>query len=604
MLQKGLTWAPEVARTPAGFVMYYTLRDAASGRQCISAALAERPEGPFRDTRPRPLVCQERLGGSIDPHRFVDHDGAAYLLWKNDGNCCGLATELWAQRLDGDGLELAGKPSSLGVRNDAAWEGDLIEAPTLWRDKGTYYLFYSANDYGSARLRGRLRHRHHGARPVPRRRRATRSCAADGSAAGPGGQAVVDRRPRRPLAGLPRLGQRGRRRRGRRPAVDVAGPAQLPGRPAASRRAHRRPPGGAVTTGWWRHRAGGSAGLRRPVLVLGAVVAGLLAMRAAAPFVAPPATLQVATPTAVATPATVPVLLAEATGTSLYLGGDDGLLRVDVDRRSVRRVAQPRGAAGADNGLVGRGGVVVAVRGGMAYATSGRPGRPAVRLGPASYALASARPGRVWLVEETGNPHRWFRAREVALGRTGSLVEGALGGAARGTLPLGQRPVAGAPGGLLVHVAGAAGGLATWNPRTARLERRLAARTPLTVVAVRGQVVAWVEQSALHLGDLATGRDRAVPPPPGVDGFAAPGVFSPTGGPWLPSPVSGSPLARPLPWSTPPGPRRSGWPGRTGRCRTAAHPVWPGRRLATGSSSAVLARGSPSAPTGWASPRP
>jgi hypothetical protein len=269
---------------------------------------------------------------------------------------------------------------------------------------------------------------------------------------------------------------------------------------------------------------------RRPVLVLGAVVAGLLAMRAAAPFVAPPATVQVATPTAVATPATVPVPLAGATGTSLYLGGDDDLLLVDVDRGSVRRVPQPRGVAGADNGLVGRGGVVVAVRGGMAYATAGRPGRPTVRLGPASYALASARPGRVWLVEETGDPHRWFRARELALGRTGSLVEGALGGdAARGTLPLGQRPVAGAPGGLLVHVAGVVGGLAVWNPRTGRLERRLAARTPLTVVAARGQVVAWVERSALHLGDLATGRDRVVPPPPGVDGFAAPGVFSPDG---------------------------------------------------------------------------
>jgi len=293
-----------------------------------------------------------------------------------------------------------------------------------------------------------------------------------------------------------------------------------------------------VKPGWRRHPLGGGASqgapgttgrVRRPVLVLGALVAGLLAMRAAAPFVALPTAVQVAAPAAVTTPATVPVLLAEATGTSLYLGGDDGLLRVDVDRRSVRRVPQPRGAAGADNGLVGRGGVVVAVRGGMAYATSGRPGRPAVRLGPASYALASARPGRVWLVEETGNPHRWFRAREVALGRTGSLVEGALGGAARGTLPLGQRPVAGAPGGLLVHVTGAVGGLAIWNPRTARLERRLAARTPLTVVAVRGQVVAWVEQSALHLGDLATGRDRAVPPPPGADGFAAPGVFSPDG---------------------------------------------------------------------------
>ncbi|HEX7149800.1 MAG TPA: hypothetical protein VF512_19990, partial [Actinomycetota bacterium] len=158
--------------------------------------------------------------------------------------------------------------------------------------------------------------------------------------------------------------------------------------------------------GWRRHPLGGGASqeapgttgrVRRPVLVLGALVAGLLAMRAAAPFVALPTAVQVAAPAAVTTPATVPVLLAEATGTSLYLGGDDGLLRVDVDRRSVRRVPLSRRAAGADNGLVGRGPVVVAVRGGVAYAAAGRPDRPATPLGPAAYAVASASPGRVWL---------------------------------------------------------------------------------------------------------------------------------------------------------------------------------------------------------------
>jgi hypothetical protein len=96
-------------------------------------------------------------------------------------------------------------------------------------------------------------------------------------------------------------------------------------------------------------------------------------------------------------------------------------------------------------------------------------------------------------------------------------------------LPLGQRPVAGTPGGLLVHVVGAVGGLAVWDPRTGRLGRRLATGTPLTVVAASGRSVAWVEGSALHLADLASGRDRVVPPPPGTDGFAAPGVFSPDG---------------------------------------------------------------------------
>jgi hypothetical protein len=269
-----------------------------------------------------------------------------------------------------------------------------------------------------------------------------------------------------------------------------------------------------------------SSEVRRPLLALGAVVAALLAMRAAAPFVATPAGVQVTAatpvPTPVAAPAARPAPLADATGARLYLGGDDGLLRVDVDRRSVRRVALPAGARGPDNGLVGLDGVVVAVRGGLAYAVPDRPGRPARPLGPASYALASASPGRVWLVTETGDPGRWFRVREVGLGESGPVV-------VKGTLPLERRPVAGAPGGLLVHVVGPAGGLAVWNPRTGRLGRRLGAGTPLNVVAARGSAVAWVEGSALHLGDLASGRDRVVPPPAGTDGFATPGAFSPDG---------------------------------------------------------------------------
>jgi hypothetical protein len=274
-----------------------------------------------------------------------------------------------------------------------------------------------------------------------------------------------------------------------------------------------------------RHR------VARLLLVLGVLVTGLLAMRAAAPFVALPAGVRRVEAGPVVVAAVTgprPAPLAEATGTRLYLAGDGGLLRVDPDHGSARLVPLPPGAAEADNGLVERDGVVVAVRGGVAYAAPGRPGRPerprpATQLGPASYALASPRPGRVWLIEETGDPDRWFRLREVDLGR------GAAGRVARGMLPLGQRPVAGVAGGLLVHVVGDGGGLAVWDPRTGRLGRRLVAGATLTAVAARGHSVAWVEGAALHLGDLATGRDRVVPPPPGTDGFAAPGAFSPAG---------------------------------------------------------------------------
>jgi arabinan endo-1,5-alpha-L-arabinosidase len=46
-------------------------------------------------------------------------------------------------------LTLEGQPAQL-VKQDQAWEGNLVEAPTLWKQDGKYYLFYSANSYAGA----------------------------------------------------------------------------------------------------------------------------------------------------------------------------------------------------------------------------------------------------------------------------------------------------------------------------------------------------------------------------------------------------------------------------------------------------------------------
>src|SRR5206468_11173062 len=149
----GDTWAPEVLKTSAGFVLYYTSRAPeikrpdGSGSQCITLALAAVPEGPFVDSSTKPLVCQGELGGSIDATPLVDADGTRFLIWKHDGTCCGLPTRFWIQRLSADGLRLTGKPSDMGVVNDEPWEGSLIEAPTLILSDGVYFLFYSANGY-------------------------------------------------------------------------------------------------------------------------------------------------------------------------------------------------------------------------------------------------------------------------------------------------------------------------------------------------------------------------------------------------------------------------------------------------------------------------
>jgi beta-xylosidase len=147
---KGLTWAPEVVKTDAGYVMHYTGRDVQAGRQCLAVGVAESAEGPFVDDSEEPLVCQLDLGGSIDSNPFQDADGQRYLLWKSDGNCCGIRVAFYIQPLSDDGLTLEGEATEIeGVAADNAWERILVEAPTLYLHDGTYFLFFSANDYNS-----------------------------------------------------------------------------------------------------------------------------------------------------------------------------------------------------------------------------------------------------------------------------------------------------------------------------------------------------------------------------------------------------------------------------------------------------------------------
>lgn len=140
-------WAPEVMQIGEQFVLYYTARDKVADKQCIGVAVAAKPEGKFKDPYDKPLVCQVEEGGTIDAHPFRDADGTLYLYYKNDGNCCSKATYLYVQELAPDGLSLVGEAIRL-VRNDRAWEGRVVEAPTMWLHEGRYYLFFSGNDYG------------------------------------------------------------------------------------------------------------------------------------------------------------------------------------------------------------------------------------------------------------------------------------------------------------------------------------------------------------------------------------------------------------------------------------------------------------------------
>ena len=147
--KEGATWAPEVVKTDAGYVLYFTARHRKSGLQCVGAAAAADPLGPFVSSAPDPLVCQFALGGTIDASPFRDVDGALYLYFKNDGNnpAADKPAQIWGQRLAPDGLRLEGEAVPL-LRNDAAWEGRVVEAPTMVRHAGGYTMLFSASDFG------------------------------------------------------------------------------------------------------------------------------------------------------------------------------------------------------------------------------------------------------------------------------------------------------------------------------------------------------------------------------------------------------------------------------------------------------------------------
>lgn len=148
VLNAGYTWAPGVIQIGDQYVMYFVARPKEINKQCIGVGVSANPAGPFIDNADHPFVCQQNIGGSIDPYPFRDDDGKLYLLWKNDGNCCGYDIWLWVQELNPDGLSLVGKPVQL-IKMDQRWERPLIENPAMIKHGDIYFLFYSANKWES-----------------------------------------------------------------------------------------------------------------------------------------------------------------------------------------------------------------------------------------------------------------------------------------------------------------------------------------------------------------------------------------------------------------------------------------------------------------------
>ncbi|KAJ0414813.1 glycosyl hydrolase [Aspergillus carlsbadensis] len=145
-------WAPDVVQLDDGsFVMYLSAVASSSGKHCIGTATSASITGPFTG-QGSPLACHADEGGAIDASGFTDTDGTRYVVYKVDGNSLNgdgttHPTPIMLQRLTRDGIKREGDAVQILDRDEA--DGPLVEAPSLVKVDGTYYLSFSSNWYNS-----------------------------------------------------------------------------------------------------------------------------------------------------------------------------------------------------------------------------------------------------------------------------------------------------------------------------------------------------------------------------------------------------------------------------------------------------------------------
>ncbi|OLY94058.1 Glycosyl hydrolases family 43 [Cnuella takakiae] len=131
---KADAWAGQVIERDGKFYWYATVEHGSIPGKAIGVAVADRPEGPFKDAMGKALITNDMTTDAkiswddIDPSVFIDDDGQAYLFWGN--------TVLKYAKLKPNMIELDGPINRIQLPN-------FTEAPWIHKNKGWYYLSYA-----------------------------------------------------------------------------------------------------------------------------------------------------------------------------------------------------------------------------------------------------------------------------------------------------------------------------------------------------------------------------------------------------------------------------------------------------------------------------
>lgn len=122
-------WAPQVVARAGKFYMYVPISIAGWPSNVIAVAVADKPEGPFRDALGKPLI--DAAVGFFDPTVFVDDDGQAYLYWGNPN--------LWYVKLNKDMISYSGKIEAVPSK-----PANYQEGPWFYKRQSHYYMAYAS----------------------------------------------------------------------------------------------------------------------------------------------------------------------------------------------------------------------------------------------------------------------------------------------------------------------------------------------------------------------------------------------------------------------------------------------------------------------------
>lgn len=138
-LKKAL-WAPSIIYANKKYYLYFSANDVHEGEiGGIGIAVADSPEGPFKDALGKPLI-NEIINGAqpIDQFVFKDDDGSYYMYYGGWGHCN-------MMKLGDDLLHII--PFEDGSFYKEVTPENYVEGPFMLKHRGKYYFMWSEGDW-------------------------------------------------------------------------------------------------------------------------------------------------------------------------------------------------------------------------------------------------------------------------------------------------------------------------------------------------------------------------------------------------------------------------------------------------------------------------